>query len=389
MPLRASAGPNPRSWSGAAAPGRRLRVAPPGSAHEHEADQNAARVASGSPARLRPRCACGGGCPRCPAAPAHGLPQASGPESLAPPGVERVLSTPGQRLEDGVRQQMEHHLGHDFRGVRIHTGAMAGASARTIGAVAYTAGRHVVLDDAHVAPQSARGRELLAHELTHVAQQARGTGPAVVQRQLAPGAAARRTTTYRYSDCSDEEIEILNRNFERAYLMARHAREQMSNLILAVAEAEPPSPSRLAPDALALRHVIGRLFGADTVDVLRDIRRRFGRIVYRFQANRTVVCHDPTRHLVASAAVGGTDIWIGPLFFSRYSDSLDARPRILIHEMAHNSGLEHAMTGLALTAGEEGTRPAEVAHHSDSYAELAYRIYTGDFFGRLNRELEI
>ena len=42
-----------------------------------------------------------------------------------------------------------------------------------------------------------------------------------------------------------------------------------------------------------------------------------------------------------------------------------------------------------ITAGEAETRPAQVAHHADSYAELAYRIYTRDFFGRMNRELDI
>jgi len=146
----------------------------------------------------------------------------------------------------------------------------------------------------------------------------------------------------------------------------------------------------LSTDAILLRRVVGRLFGADTLDVLRDVRNNFIRIANRYRADREVICHhDPDRNQVASAAVGGTRIWIGPRFFSLYNDNLDSRPRIFIHEMAHNTGIEHDMTGIAIAAGETETRPAQVAHHADSYAELAYRIYARDFFGRMNRELDI
>src|SRR5262249_37885068 len=51
------------------------------------------------------------------------------------------------------------------------TDERAGGSARAVGALAYTVGRHVVFAPGLYDPQSARGRRLLAHELTHVIQQ--------------------------------------------------------------------------------------------------------------------------------------------------------------------------------------------------------------------------
>jgi hypothetical protein len=184
-------------------------------------------------------------------------------------------------------------------------------------------------------------------------------------------------------------MEILDRTIRQAYLMNTRARDALTDLILAIIQAES-SEYDLAPDALALRHVIRRLYGDDGLDTIRAIRNNFTTMGYRFRADREVTCHDGSRrNRVASAEVGGTHIWIGPRFFHEYTDALNHRPRIFIHEIAHNAGIGHDMTGLAMTAGSEETTAAQVAHHADSYAELAYRIYTRDFFGELDRELEI
>lgn len=61
--------------------------------------------------------------------------------------------------------------GHDFSGVRVHTDAKAAASARAIGALAYTAGNDIAFDTGRYAPDTSEGKNLLAHELTHVVQQ--------------------------------------------------------------------------------------------------------------------------------------------------------------------------------------------------------------------------
>ena len=60
----------------------------------------------------------------------------------------------------------------DRRTERVHTNDRAARSAAELDAVAYTAGNHVVFARGRYQPATDEGRRLLAHELTHVAQQA-------------------------------------------------------------------------------------------------------------------------------------------------------------------------------------------------------------------------
>lgn len=91
-----------------------------------------------------------------------------GRDAAVPSLVNAVLSTPGHPLEPRAREILEPRLGHDFSRVRVHDDSQAAQSARAVGAVAYTVGRHVVLG----APDGTRaGLPVLAHELAHVVQQ--------------------------------------------------------------------------------------------------------------------------------------------------------------------------------------------------------------------------
>jgi len=73
---------------------------------------------------------------------------------------------------------MEERFGHTFGQVRIHTDGQAAQSARDVHALAYTVGRDVVFGAGQYQPQTSAGRQLIAHELTHVVQQeAHATSP--------------------------------------------------------------------------------------------------------------------------------------------------------------------------------------------------------------------
>jgi hypothetical protein len=102
--------------------------------------------------------------------------------SEIPPIAHEVLNSPGQQLDPATRAFMEPQFGHDFRNVRVHTGAKAAESARSLHANAYTVGQHVVFGINEFAPATHEGRELLAHELAHTIQQ-RGASSTV---QLVP-----------------------------------------------------------------------------------------------------------------------------------------------------------------------------------------------------------
>jgi hypothetical protein len=96
-------------------------------------------------------------------------------EGAEGPSVHDVVGRGGgQPLDDTTRVDMETSLGHDFSDVRVHTDSTADASAKGIGANAYTVGNEVVFGAGHFAPGSSSGRETLAHELTHVVQQRSG-----------------------------------------------------------------------------------------------------------------------------------------------------------------------------------------------------------------------
>ncbi len=92
----------------------------------------------------------------------------------APAPVHEVLRSPGQPLDAGVRSFFEPRLGFDLSRVRIHADSAAAASARSVDALAYTAGADIAFAAGHYHPETDRGRRLIAHELAHVVQQSAG-----------------------------------------------------------------------------------------------------------------------------------------------------------------------------------------------------------------------
>jgi len=157
-----------------AARGEPLTVGAAHDALEQDADRAAALATAPAASRV-------GGVAR---PPASGAVAAAGDAGPAPAIVHDTLADAGQPLETGLRHDMEHRLGHDFSGVRVHTDAMAARSAASVDALAYTVGRDVVFGAGQYAPHSATGRELAAHELAHVAQQDGGASAGVVRRQV-------------------------------------------------------------------------------------------------------------------------------------------------------------------------------------------------------------
>lgn len=166
----------------------KLKMSEPGDAQEREADHMADHVL-GMPEPV--------GAPK--AAPAP-RPASARAQRSAAPGAERAkdsesaedegeelfapLRTPthvnpmglgvGEPLAKAERDFFEPRFGRGFGGVRLHTGAEAAESARSLGARAYTVGQDIVFAGGEYAPHTAPGRRLLAHELAHTVQQSEG-----------------------------------------------------------------------------------------------------------------------------------------------------------------------------------------------------------------------
>jgi hypothetical protein len=100
----------------------------------------------------------------------------------APASVHDALRSPGQPLDAATRAYFEPRFGRDFGDVRVHSGPSAAQSARDVNAHAYTVGHDIAFDSGRFAPGSQEGRRLIAHELTHVAQQ-QGETAAALQRK--------------------------------------------------------------------------------------------------------------------------------------------------------------------------------------------------------------
>ncbi len=80
----------------------------------------------------------------------------------------------GQPLAPSVRVSMEQAFGADFSGVRVHTDSQSHQLNQSIQARAFTTGQDVFFQQGEYNPGSLGGKELLAHELTHVVQQSGG-----------------------------------------------------------------------------------------------------------------------------------------------------------------------------------------------------------------------
>lgn len=166
---------------------------------EREADRVAAQLL-----QMRTPDAAHGGCADGRCAPAQASPapriqrRAAGADS-APAAVANDFTRrlgPAQPLAPATRAYFEPRMDMDLGGVQVHAGTEAAQASSKIGARAFTVGNRIAFGAGQYAPQMPAGRELLAHELVHVAQQSSvirrkpGDPPAPVQSTPAAPASA-------------------------------------------------------------------------------------------------------------------------------------------------------------------------------------------------------
>ena len=86
----------------------------------------------------------------------------------------------GSPLPQGTRIFMENAFSTDFSSVKIHTGNVASEMSKGINANAFTFGKDIYFKSGGYSPNTYSGKNLLAHELTHVVQQ---TGSKQVKKE--------------------------------------------------------------------------------------------------------------------------------------------------------------------------------------------------------------
>ncbi len=92
---------------------------------------------------------------------------------ISPDLTNQLNSTQGKgnAMPHQTNQFMSSALGSDFSGVKIHTGTESIQMNQHLGARAFTHGNDIYFNNGEFSPDNNEGKRLLAHELTHVAQQ--------------------------------------------------------------------------------------------------------------------------------------------------------------------------------------------------------------------------
>ena len=162
----------------------KLTINEPGDQYEQEADRVAQYVMRMPAPALQRKCGCAGStasgaaCEECgnhsPQLQRSTIPGVGSSTARASTVVNDVLRSPGQALDESTRAFFENRFHHDFSSVRVHTDQRAVESAKAVNALAYTVGRDIVFGAGEYAPASPAGKQLIAHELTHVLQQKNG-----------------------------------------------------------------------------------------------------------------------------------------------------------------------------------------------------------------------
>ncbi|MET0637514.1 MAG: DUF4157 domain-containing protein [Chitinophagaceae bacterium] len=77
----------------------------------------------------------------------------------------------GTSLQTGTLGEMNNSFGKDFSDVNVHNDTEAHQMNKELNAQAFTNGKDIYFNEGKYDPDSAEGKKLLAHELTHVVQQ--------------------------------------------------------------------------------------------------------------------------------------------------------------------------------------------------------------------------
>lgn len=254
--------------------------------------------------------------------------QSIGLMDTAPASVEQALASPGRPLEPALRQDMEQRFGHDFSQVRVHTGAAAEQSAREVNAHAYTVGDSIVFGTGRFAPEIQEGRGLLAHELTHVAQQRSGIqGVPTIQRKNGKA-----------------DVSILAEGECKAPKSIAMAALQGGRMVRAALDWFLSSAPE---DEIILNSHLRSNFGSDSAETRRTVHSRLVQVsgyLERAQRGglpfRCLEAKDPAcqKH-VAEGRKGENRIYLCPAWFDEFaSHGVNYGGYSFIHECSHIAG---------------------------------------------------
>ncbi|HEY2990875.1 MAG TPA: DUF4157 domain-containing protein [Candidatus Binatia bacterium] len=237
------------------------------------------------------------------------------------------------RVADHVLRQQSHdgRAGEetgpvDFSQVRIHSDSQAAESARAVNALAYTVGSHIVFASEHYNPGTMSGRRLLAHELTHVAQQSSGIQSVPAVQRKKP----------EVSILVEGECKAPKSIAMAAVWGARMVRAALDWFLSSVPE-----------DELILNSHLRANFGSDSAETRKAVHSRLVQVsAYLERAQRgglTFSCPGAKdaacKEHVAEAQKGSNRIVLCPNWFDEFASfGINYGGYSLIHECCHLAG---------------------------------------------------
>jgi hypothetical protein len=240
-------------------------------------------------------------------------------------GIESTVNSQrggGQPLAQSSQDLFGSRFGADFSGVRIHTSSESDSLNRSLNAKAFTTGQDIFFRKGEYNPGGSSGKELLAHELTHVVQQ---NGPSLKARIQMQGATPR---IPRFTNC--------NRNQSARVETARDRANDYVDVAISRVRRAPRSGTTYAT-------ALNRHFISPTLAQRVGIQANYRQIRAELRRRNNFIC-DPTN----ATCGGATQAFWDPAddlvhICNRFWDfGPTCRAIILIHEAAHDIGIDAA-----------------------------------------------
>ncbi|MCP4341229.1 MAG: DUF4157 domain-containing protein [Desulfobulbaceae bacterium] len=258
----------------------------------------------------------------------------------------------GKPLSQGERGYFEPRFGCDFSGVRIHDDNRAAEMTSAVNAQAFTYGNNIVFGPGKYSPQSAAGKQLLAHELTHTIQQNNSS----MEHSSNPDTLRLAVS---FDDCTSSQETLIQDTHERAIEMC------------GIAITKLGAYNGTAP--ADVRDALNRHFHATSSAFAGWIRLNLRYLKW---------ASDSPQYECESVQIGSrmgwamwcvpfSDIELYPRWFALAD--IDRRARWMIHEWVHRYGCNFDL-GYAWEEGYSGHGTARSLINADPWAKFIYDI---------------
>ena len=167
----------------------------------------------------------------------------------------------GHPLGESARATVEPRLGVNLSDVRIHADAESDEMSRQLNARAFTTGKDVFFRGGDYQPGTTEGQKLLAHELTHVAQQSEGAPAPPTSTRAMGEAPALATGGKATSVARQEESDV------------RIARQPVE----VKGEARPATPPPATPAPPLITDAQRTLWNITVIKKIEEAQREVGR----------------------------------------------------------------------------------------------------------------